>query len=180
MWPLSSSSSSTSAALTILLVLLPLILLPFLPSTHAFNLLSLSRQPQPLQERAAQPYQQQYDEPAESSSSSSNTNQGLGLLDRLPTRTRTLENIRCPHCLSVDDEIFVLSPPPLPSPPSSSARGGAARRREDGSSMWVSHEGEEGGGREAWRPSPGIIPSHLSTHEFTRRLYRDKPWMKRM
>jgi len=172
MWPLSSSTST--AALTLLLLCLPLVLLPFLPSTHAFNLLSLCRQPQPLQERtAAQPYQQlQYDDLDESSSSTTTTNQNLGLLDRVPSRTRTLENIRCPHCLSVNDEVFVISPPPVPSPPSSSRGGGGSRS----AGVWE-EEGE--GGREAWRPSPGIIPSHLSTSDFTRRLYRDKPWMKR-
>lgn len=169
MWPLSSSSSSITADLTLLLLCLPLVLLPFLPSTHAFNLLSLSRQSQPLQERtAAQPYQQQqYDDLDESSS----TNLQVGLLDRVPSRTRSLENIRCPHCLSADDEVFVISPPSLPSPPSSS-RGVGSRS----AGVWE-EEGE--GGRVAWRPSPGIIPSRVSTSDFTRRLYRDKPWMKR-
>jgi hypothetical protein len=45
--------------------------------------------------------------------------------------------------------------------------------------MWVYREGEEERGMEVWQPSPGIIPSHMSTSGFTWRLYRDKPWVKR-
>lgn len=165
MWPPSSSSSPSTAALTVLL-LLPVMLLSFQSSTHAFNVLSISQQSPPLRERTLQTYPQQNDDlDGSSRSSSSSTNQHLGLLGRVSPRTRTLENIRCPQCLSVDDEVFLVSSPSVPSP------------KGDSSSTWIYREGGEERGREVWRPSPGTIPPHISISEFTWRLYSDKPWV---